>query len=73
MSKDVFKKHLTNLMELFNYDLSEKQLKIYWKYLQKFSDESFIEVCDTIIKNETRFPAIAVFYKYLNEMLSNPF
>lgn len=59
MTKKTFEQGMTDLQEAFNYEMSEGQIKVYWKYLKDTADERFPQVVEHLLFTEQRFPTIA--------------
>jgi len=64
MEQQLFIDQITKLSDAFRCDIpKERSLQIYWKYLQKISNDDFKNICKKIIEEEKFFPAISVFLK----------
>jgi len=64
ISKNVFLGKIEDLQQLFNHELSAKQIDMYYEKLSKdMSDRQFLDRVQQVIENEYRFPPIASFYR----------
>ena len=64
----VFKDCMKEIEILFDRQLSEEQLILYYKHLKnEFENDRFLNTCKEVIRKERFFPTISAFYTNKHE------
>jgi hypothetical protein len=66
MMKDVFLEQMARLETNFEKSRNESRLRLWWEELSQCNDGRFRNAVTSIIRNEQRFPTLAVILSYVN-------
>lgn len=72
ITKSVFLKTVKNLEEIFEHELTERQIELYYETMSPdFTDAQFLKQANAALKNSFKFPPIAAFYKDAPETMAD--
>lgn len=72
LSEKVFKQGIERLEAAFRtHPLSEASLKVYYEKLCYLDDKLFLAAIESILEQDTFFPAVARFLEYIEEQREN--
>ena len=73
MDKKTFYGNITELCNAFRQPmLNEASIKSYWRSLKDVPDETFMLICDQVVRENDKFPSIAAFLKLSKEHKTYP-